>query len=86
MFETVTLEQLARMLPHAEPEDLARVLDLCQSKEGDRVLRDLVSACDCVAGAVFCTCGESLPPASAEVLETMAAVYAAGRVSRASEG
>jgi hypothetical protein len=80
MFDTVTLEQLARMLPHADTEDLARVLSLCQSKEGDRVLRDLVSTCECIAGEIFCTCGESLPPASAELLEQLAAVYSEGHM------
>jgi hypothetical protein len=44
MFETVTLEQLARMFPHASRDDLARVLELCHSKEGDRALRDLLGS------------------------------------------
>jgi hypothetical protein len=78
MFETVTLEQLRRMLPGAAAEDLARVLELCQSSEGDAALRDLVGSCDCLAGAVCCTCRESDRPGSSLLLETLAAVYRAG--------
>lgn len=82
MFETVTVEQLARMLPGASRVDLWRVLELCQSPEGDRALRDLVAACGCLAGAVFCTCGNQPATASAEIVKQLAAVYKSGRVSR----
>lgn len=79
MFESVTVEQLARMLPRASRDDLAYVLELCHSVEGDRALRDLVGACECLVGAVFCTCGERRATASADVVELLAAVYDAGR-------
>lgn len=82
MWETVTLEQLARMLPGAAAKDLARVLELCQSSEGDAALRDLVGSCDCLAGAVCCTCGQSVREGtgqSAPLLDALAAVYEAGR-------
>ena len=79
MFESVTVEQLARMLPRASVDDLGRVLELCQSVEGDRVLRDLVSGCACLAGGICCTCGERPATASADVVEQLAAVYEGGR-------
>jgi hypothetical protein len=79
MWETVTGEQLARMLPGVPVEDLERVLRLCQSAEGDRLLRECLAACDCLAGSIFCTCGAVENPASADLLEQLAEAYRAGR-------
>jgi len=78
MFETVTVADLARMFPGASRESLRRVLELCQSRDGDRELGEMLSACDCLAGSIYCTCGAAVHTASA-VLERLAAVYEAGR-------
>jgi hypothetical protein len=78
MFETVTVAQLARMFPGASTESLTTVLELCQSPAGDRELRELISACACIAGSIFCTCGAAVDTASA-LVDRMAAAYRAGR-------
>jgi hypothetical protein len=78
MFETVTLEQLERMLPGAARDDLALVLALCQTPEGDQLLKECLAACDCVAGSIFCTCGAVDNPASADLIERLGEAYRDG--------
>jgi hypothetical protein len=78
MYESVTVSDLARMFPRASRASLRTVLALCQSPAGDRELRELLSACDCVAGAIYCRCGAGSDTASA-LLDRLAAVYEAGR-------
>jgi hypothetical protein len=57
VFESVTVDQLARMLPGASRRSLVAVLELVHSEAGSRELAEIVGSCECLAGALFCTCG-----------------------------
>jgi len=57
VFESVTVDQLARMLPGASRRSLVAVLELVHSEAGSRELAEIVDSCECLAGSLFCTCG-----------------------------
>lgn len=73
MFESVTLEQLARMLPRADTETLLEVLELVARPDVDQVLSDVI------AGR-----GSLQVELKTYALEILAAAYGAGapRISR----
>jgi hypothetical protein len=56
VFESVTVDQLARMLPGASRVSLVAVLELVHSEAGSRELAEIVDSCECLAGSLFCTC------------------------------
>jgi hypothetical protein len=78
MWETVTVDDLARMLPRASRDDLARVLELCHSAEGHALLTRIRDGCGCVAGGLYCSCGQGSTETAA-VADDLGRLWAAGR-------
>lgn len=80
MFNSIDEKAMSALFPRLTADEAAEITAYLASPQIAELLTELASSCECIGGAIYCTCGgcEPLPVEISAPLIPLAVAYANG--------